>query len=82
MSPCPTFFNTYDPWKDGSVPLPDWDTSDRVGAIKLAMEEDKFHLGVFYEDHRPSYDELYGAVIQRARGEKEATVQSLVDRFM
>lgn len=81
MSPCPTWFNTYDPWKDGSVPLPDWDTSNRVAAIDLALTEDKFHLGVFYQDCRPSYDELYGTVIEKAQGEKQATLETILNRF-
>ncbi|MDW8367971.1 MAG: 2-oxoacid:ferredoxin oxidoreductase subunit beta, partial [Abditibacteriales bacterium] len=82
MSPCPTWFNTYDPWKDGSVPLPNWDPSNRVAAIDLALTEDKFHLGIFYQDQRPSYDELYGTVIEKAQGEKQATLETLLDRFM
>ncbi len=59
MSPCVTFFNTYNHFRETVAPLPeDHDPSDRMRAIALAMEPDKTYVGIFYRDEtRPSLGE-------------------------
>ncbi|MBI4553314.1 MAG: 2-oxoacid:ferredoxin oxidoreductase subunit beta [Candidatus Latescibacteria bacterium] len=85
MSPCPTFYNTYDPWKEAFVSLPDdWVPNNRIHAIDLAMmeaAENRFHSGIFYEDDRPTYEDLMGTVFEKAHGEQVATIQSLFDQY-
>ena len=58
LSPCPTFFDTYRSFKDITTPLPEnWDRSNRAQGIELALTEEQLHLGVFYEELRPSFQE-------------------------
>jgi len=82
MSPCPTFFNTYDLWKERVQPLPPtWDPANRVRAIEMALTEEIFHLGVFYQDDRPTFDQLVGSVVEKARGQTEATLEKVFDSY-
>lgn len=85
MSPCPTFYNTYDPWKEAFVSLPeDWVPDSRIKAIELAMreaDENRFHSGLFYAEDRPTYEDLMGAVFEKAYGEQVATIEELLDQY-
>ncbi|HSP55596.1 MAG TPA: 2-oxoacid:ferredoxin oxidoreductase subunit beta [Dehalococcoidia bacterium] len=57
QSPCAEFFNTYDYYDEHVADLPeDWDRHNLGEAINLAANEEKVHLGVFYEEERPVYD--------------------------
>jgi len=58
LSPCPTFYNTFDAW-DASVThiAADHDPHDRMKALALAMDTDKQYMGIFYEQERPTMDE-------------------------
>ena len=85
MSPCPTFYNTYDPWKESFVSLPeDWNDSDRIKAIDLAMEEVNdgvFHSGLFYQEQRATYMDKVRSVFSKARGDQVATIESMLDQY-
>ena len=85
MSPCPTFYNTYDPWKESFLPLPDnWDASDRIKAIDLAMEEvgeGSFHSGVFFQDQYRTYTDKLQDVYAKAYGDEQATIDILMDQY-
>jgi 2-oxoglutarate ferredoxin oxidoreductase subunit beta len=55
MSPCPTFYNTYDQWRGAIVDLPeDHDPSDRMAALTQAFREDAIPVGLFYKEVRPT----------------------------
>jgi 2-oxoglutarate ferredoxin oxidoreductase subunit beta len=86
MSPCPTFYNTYDPWKESFVPLPeDWDTTDRIKAIDLTMEEANegmFHSGIFYQEQRPSYMDKVHSVFSKAHGDQISSIEDLMDQYV
>ena len=83
LSPCPTFYNTYDQWKDLVADLPDdWDTSSRVQALQTAFTESAPHLGVWYEDHRPSREEMIGHGGDKARGETVPTIETCFRQYM
>jgi len=85
MSPCPTFYNTYDPWKESFVPLPeDWDTTDRIKAIDLTMEEANegmFHSGIFYQEQRPTYMDKVHSVFSKAHGDQISSIEALMDQY-
>lgn len=85
MSPCPTFYNTYDPWKESFMPLPDdWDTGDRIKAIDMAMEEvgdGVFHSGVFFQDVYRTYTDKLQDVYAKAYGDEQATIDALMDQY-
>jgi 2-oxoglutarate ferredoxin oxidoreductase subunit beta len=85
MSPCPTFYNTYDPWKESFVPLPeDWDGTDRIKAIDLTMEEANegmFHSGIFYQEQRPTYMDKVHSVFSKAHGDQISSIEALMDQY-
>ena len=85
MSPCPTFYNTYDPWKESFVPLPeDWDATDRIKAIDLTMEEANegmFHSGIFYQEQRPTYMDKVHSVFSKAHGDQISSIEALMDQY-
>ena len=85
MSPCPTFYNTYDPWKESFVPLPeDWDDTDRIKAIDLTMEEANegmFHSGIFYQKQRPTYMDKVHSVFSKAHGDQISSIEALMDQY-
>ncbi len=68
LSPCVTYYNTYDHYREVTQPLPEGhDASDRLAAIALALETQTQYLGIFYRDaNRPSYVERFESVRARA----------------
>lgn len=57
LSPCVTYNNTYDHYKQITAPLPtDHDPSDYAAALRLAQITETQYLGLFYQDRtRPGY---------------------------
>jgi 2-oxoglutarate/2-oxoacid ferredoxin oxidoreductase subunit beta len=57
MSPCPTFNNTFDTWRDRVVALPtEHDPSNWLQAMDQAYRDDAIPLGVFYRSTRPTLE--------------------------
>ncbi len=57
MSPCPTFNNTYDLWRDRVQDLPDdHDVTDRMQALAQAFRDDAIPVGLFYREIRPTLE--------------------------
>ncbi len=57
MSPCPTFYNTFDLWRPKIEDLPeDHDPSDRMQALAQAFRDDAIPVGVFYREIRPTLE--------------------------
>jgi 2-oxoglutarate ferredoxin oxidoreductase subunit beta len=78
MSPCPTFYNTYDPWREAVVPLHGHDPSDRVEALRIALTETQFHVGLFYQEERPPYPEAVQEMIDQVKMDREEALQKLM----
>ncbi|HZP25659.1 MAG TPA: 2-oxoacid:ferredoxin oxidoreductase subunit beta [Dehalococcoidia bacterium] len=58
QSPCAEFFNTYDYYDQRVELLPeDWKTNNLQAAIDLVLTEDNTHIGLFYEEERPVYEQ-------------------------
>ncbi|MCU0519742.1 MAG: 2-oxoacid:ferredoxin oxidoreductase subunit beta [Anaerolineae bacterium] len=68
LSPCVTYYNTYDHYREITQPLPSsHDPTDRLAAIALALQTETQYLGIFYRDSsRPSYGERFDAVRAKA----------------
>jgi len=63
MSPCVTFYDTYGQWKEIVAPMPEgYDHRQRIDAIHLALTEQTYHTGVFYEDDRATLHDLQAAI--------------------
>lgn len=57
MSPCPTFYNTFDMWRPQVQDLPaEHDPSNRIQALEQAFRNDAMPVGVFYKEVRPTLD--------------------------
>ncbi len=80
LSPCVTFNDTYAICKQQAVPIPeDHDTTDRIAATKLAWEENKLYLGLFYQDESAAYDDRMRTVREKAGG--DFSLQEVIERF-
>jgi len=55
MSPCPTFYNTFDLWRPRLEELPEsHDPEDLMQAMVQAFRSDAIPVGVFYQQARPT----------------------------
>jgi 2-oxoglutarate ferredoxin oxidoreductase subunit beta len=83
ISPCTTFYNTYDLWREKAEPLPeDHDPSDRVTAFQRALETDRGYTGIFYRHERPSFeDQVAKLVAERSDTFAPTAISGLLDRF-
>lgn len=78
LSPCTTFNNTQDSWKDAVIDVaPDHDVTDRVQAFDLALRGG-FALGILYRQERTSQTERYRNIIEKA---KPSDVNIMLDSF-
>lgn len=83
MSPCVTFYDTYSDWKTLVTDMPDgWSADDRFEAIKLALTEDKWHLGVFVDERRPTLGELSEHIQREACvGDRFQALETILDSY-
>jgi 2-oxoglutarate ferredoxin oxidoreductase subunit beta len=57
MSPCPTFYNTFDLWRPRIEDLPaGHDPGDRVQALYQAFRDDAIPVGVLFKEVRPTLE--------------------------
>jgi 2-oxoglutarate/2-oxoacid ferredoxin oxidoreductase subunit beta len=80
LSPCVTFYNTYDHYREVTQPLPeDHDVTNRLQAMALAMNTDTQYLGIFYRDaERVPFSARFESVQARA---PETTLEGIFDRL-
>ncbi|MBI5879815.1 MAG: 2-oxoacid:ferredoxin oxidoreductase subunit beta [Chloroflexi bacterium] len=79
-SPCVTFFDTYDHFKEKTAPLPaDHNSRDKIAAFKMALDEEHLYLGEFYTEDRPSMAENARAIRERAGS--NFSMDSLIERY-
>jgi len=83
ISPCTTFFDTYDLWREIAEPLPeDHDPSDRLLAFERALETDRGYMGIFYRQERPSFeDQVAKLVSQPSDAFAPTAIAPLLDAF-
>ncbi len=68
LSPCPTFYHTFDAWDAAVTPIAtEHDIHDRTGAMKLALETDQQYIGIFYQEERPTMDQAAHELVQQAK---------------
>jgi 2-oxoglutarate ferredoxin oxidoreductase subunit beta len=81
-SPCVTFNDTYEHFKQVCVPLPaTHDVTNRSQAMALALDEHNLYTGVFYNVERPSYVTSVRAVRSKAAGSAEFDLDKLIARY-
>jgi 2-oxoglutarate ferredoxin oxidoreductase subunit beta len=78
LSPCVMFNNHQEEWKEQVTDLdPGHDVADRVRAFDLALRGG-FSLGIIYKELRPTLDEKYRQLVERA---KDSDVDAMLDAF-
>ena len=80
LSPCPTFFHTFDAWDAATVSLPaEHDPSNMAQALALAMETDKQYVGLFYREERPTMDQAAHELVKQS---KEFEIEQYIRRYI
>jgi len=80
-SPCVTFFDTYEYFKQTTAPLPaDHDPRSRARAFEYALSQSPLYLGVFYSEERPTFDQSVVAIHDKVRDDGY-TLESLIAKF-
>jgi 2-oxoglutarate ferredoxin oxidoreductase subunit beta len=80
MSPCVTFYDTYAHFKEITTPIPEsHDTTDRLAAMKLALETNAQYLGVFYEQAGVPHHAHVSEVREKAGS--DFSLADLLERF-
>jgi 2-oxoglutarate ferredoxin oxidoreductase subunit beta len=79
-SPCVTFNDTFDYFRQTTTPLPsDHDPSNRMMAIERAMSLDPLYLGVFYKEERPTYDQQMAEL--RDKSGSQFSLEKLIEKY-
>ncbi|MGC9399632.1 MAG: 2-oxoacid:ferredoxin oxidoreductase subunit beta [Anaerolineae bacterium] len=81
LSPCVTFLNTYDHYKEITAPLPeDHDPTDLMAAMQRARSVAPLYLGIFRQvTDRPGYCERLTEIHAQA---PQTTLPELLDRYV
>ncbi len=81
-SPCVTFYDTYDHFKQITKSLPaEHSPRDLMSAMKYAMDEQTLYLGLYYQEERPTYDEAYAAK-RAAAAKPNYGLQEIMGKYM
>lgn len=68
LSPCPTFYNTFDAWDASVTYIPtEHDQHNRMEALGYAMDPEKQFMGIFYQEDRPTMDEAAHQLMQQSK---------------
>jgi 2-oxoglutarate ferredoxin oxidoreductase subunit beta len=79
-SPCVTFNDTYDHFRQITADLPkDHNPSNKMMAIERAMSLDPLYLGVYYREERPSYDAQI--VELRDKSGSQFSLEKLIEKY-
>lgn len=79
-SPCVTFNDTYEHFKQVTADLPaDHDPSNRLMAMERAMSENPLYLGVYYRQERATFHDSLEAM--RAQADGGFSMQELLRRY-
>ena len=86
LSPCPSFNKTlnFRLLNEMVKPLPEeHDPSDRLAAMKVCIEEEGYHTGVFYQFHRNTYAQSKQVIEDRAGlvSDERTGMKQLIDEL-
>jgi 2-oxoglutarate ferredoxin oxidoreductase subunit beta len=83
MSPCPTFYNTFDLWRPRIEDLPEaHDPADRMQALAQAFRHDSIPVGLFYREIRPTLESHTRVTEHPLKGDsRDFDVQALLESY-
>ena len=68
LSPCPTFYHTFDAWDAAVTPIAaDHDAGNRALAMTLALETEKQYTGLFFKEERPTMDQAAHQLVKESK---------------
>ncbi|GCE24976.1 2-oxoglutarate synthase [Dictyobacter alpinus] len=68
LSPCPTFYHTFDAWDAAVTSIEDThDTHDKAKAIALALETERQYTGIFFKEERTTMDQAAHQLVQQSK---------------
>jgi 2-oxoglutarate ferredoxin oxidoreductase subunit beta len=68
LSPCPTFYHTFDAWDAAVTPIDSGhDTGNRAQAMTLALETEKQYIGLFFREERPTMDQAAHQLVKESK---------------
>lgn len=80
-SPCVTFYDTYDHFKEVTKPLPaDHKPTDKASAFNYAMSDNPLYLGLYFQEERPTYDEGFEAK-RTAAFDPNYSIEKLMNKY-
>jgi 2-oxoglutarate ferredoxin oxidoreductase subunit beta len=80
LSPCPTYFRTFEAWDAATMPLPaEHDPSNKMQAVTLAMETEKQYMGLFYREERPTMDQMAHELVEQS---KQFEIEEYIRRYI
>ncbi|HLZ81886.1 MAG TPA: 2-oxoacid:ferredoxin oxidoreductase subunit beta, partial [Ktedonobacteraceae bacterium] len=80
LSPCPTFYNTFDAWDASVTPITsDHDSKDLMKALTLAMNTEKQYMGIFYQAERPTMEQ---ATLELSKQAQEFNLDKYIARYV
>ncbi len=87
ISPCIQYnkVSSFEHIKELVKPVPDdHDVSDRLSAMKFAFHETNLYTGIFYKIEKPTYEQRYSKIIEKAQEniEGEYTVLNAMEQFL
>lgn len=81
LSPCVTFFDTYEHFKQVAQPLPaDYNPSSKSQAMEYAMSDSPLYLGLYYQESRPSYDQAFRTIREKMH-DREYSLENLMNHY-
>ena len=82
ISPCITFYNTYKviPPKLAEVPK-DHEVTDRAKAFALALQDERIHLGIFYQVQEPTFEEGVAQITKTAQAASPPRLDEIFAEF-
>lgn len=78
LSPCPTFYNTYELHRNKVNKIEEHDTTDRSAALRLATDSEGYPLGVYLDVKEETFDER----IHSFETHKEKDIKGLFEKFL
>lgn len=80
LSPCITFHNTYDHYREITQPMPEThNLEDLSAAMQLAMDEATQYIGIFYQEKtRPSYSQRFN---EMRKTTPQMTFEGILESF-
>ncbi|MBM3130793.1 MAG: 2-oxoacid:ferredoxin oxidoreductase subunit beta [Chloroflexi bacterium] len=82
LSPCVTFYDTYDHFKSITKFLPaEHNPRDRTSALKYALDEQTLYMGVFYQEESEAFDAGYAAMRARVTTPNYG-VREIMNKYM